>query len=49
MGYDTRTIKKVIALGKKDGRERLEDLILDAYLGAPDMIAGELADEEDAA
>ena len=49
MGYDTKIMKKVIALRKKDDQERMEeDLILDTYLSALGMIPG-AADEEEAA
>lgn len=38
-GFDTKQIKKVIALRKKDDEERKqEDLILDTYLNAMGMI-----------
>jgi len=50
MGYDTKTMKKVIALRKKDDQERMEeDLILDTYLSALGMIPGAATDEEEAA
>ena len=49
MGYDTKIMKKVISLRKKDNQERMEeDLILDIYLSALGMIPG-AADEEAAA
>jgi uncharacterized protein (UPF0335 family) len=39
MGFDTKILKKVIALRKKDDQERMEeDLILDTYLHALGMI-----------
>ncbi|BCH58407.1 hypothetical protein RvVAR0630_10310 [Agrobacterium vitis] len=39
MGFDTKILKKVIALRKKDEQERMEeDLILDTYLHALGMI-----------
>ncbi len=39
MGFDTKILKKVVALRKKDDQERLEeDLILDTYLAALGMI-----------
>lgn len=39
MGFDTKILKKVIALRKKDDQERLEeDLVLDTYLHALGMI-----------
>ncbi|MBW6421595.1 DUF2312 domain-containing protein [Rhizobium sp. XQZ8] len=48
MGYDTKIMKKVIALRKKDDQERMEeDLILDTYLAALGMIEG--PGEQDAA
>ncbi len=35
MGFDSKILKKVIALRKKDDQERMEeDLILDTYLHA---------------
>ena len=47
MGYDTKIMKQVIALRKKDDQERMEeDLILDTYLQALGMIEGA---QEDAA
>ncbi|WP_117191850.1 DUF2312 domain-containing protein [Rhizobium terrae] len=48
MGFDTKILKKVIALRKKDDQERMEeDLILDTYLAALGMIEG--PGEQDAA
>lgn len=42
MGFDTKILKKVIALRKMDeGKRREEDLILDTYLQALGMIADE--------
>ncbi len=39
MGFDTKILKRVIALRKKDDQERLEeDLVLDTYLHALGMI-----------
>lgn len=39
MGFDTKILKKVIALRKKDEQERREeDLVLDTYLHALGMI-----------
>lgn len=39
MGYDTKILKKVIALRRKDPQQRMEeDLILDTYLAALGMI-----------
>lgn len=38
MGYDTKIMKKVIALRKKDDQERTEEeMILDTYLSALGM------------
>ena len=38
-GFDTKILKKVIALRKKDAQERMEeDMILDTYLIALGMI-----------
>lgn len=40
-GFDTKILKKVIALRKKDANERMEeDAILDTYLTALGMIEG---------
>ncbi|MBB3964787.1 MULTISPECIES: DUF2312 domain-containing protein [Rhizobium] len=40
-GFDTKILKKVIALRKKDEQERLEEeAILDTYLAALGMIEG---------
>lgn len=48
LGFDTKILKKVIALRKKDDQERMEEeLILDTYLQALGMIEG--APEADAA
>ncbi|OHV84629.1 DUF2312 domain-containing protein [Rhizobium sp. LCM 4573] len=48
MGFDTKILKKVIALRKKDEQERMEeDLILDTYLQALGMI--ESPPDQDAA
>ncbi|WP_306871258.1 DUF2312 domain-containing protein [Neorhizobium galegae] len=45
MGYDTKIMKKVIALRKKDDQERMEeDLILDTYLQALGMIEAHAQD-----
>jgi uncharacterized protein (UPF0335 family) len=46
LGFDTKILKKVIALRKKDEQERMEeDLILDTYLQAlgmqPDLFEGD--------
>jgi len=50
MGYDTKIMKKVIALRKKDDQERMEeDLILDTYLSALGMIPGAGEEGEEAA
>lgn len=39
MGFDTKILKQVISLRKKDDQERMEqDLILDTYLHALGMI-----------
>lgn len=39
MGFDSKILKKVIALRKKDDQERMEeDLVLDTYLHALGMI-----------
>jgi uncharacterized protein (UPF0335 family) len=39
MGFDTKILKKVIALRKKDEQERMEeDAILDTYLHALGMV-----------
>ena len=47
-GFDTKILKKVIALRKKDEQERLEEeAILDTYLAALGMI--ESPAEQDAA
>ncbi len=50
MGFDTKILKKVIALRKKDEQERTEEeLILDTYLQALGMIPQiELFDDEEA-
>jgi uncharacterized protein (UPF0335 family) len=46
MGYDTKIMKKVIALRKKDDQERMEeDLILDTYLQALGMIEAPQAED----
>ena len=38
-GFDTKILKKVVALRKKDDQERMEeDMILDTYLAALGMI-----------
>lgn len=40
-GFDTKILKKVIALRKKDAQERMEeDAILDTYLMALGMVEG---------
>jgi uncharacterized protein (UPF0335 family) len=50
MGYDTKMMKKVIALRRMDDQERMEeDLILDTYLSALGMIPGTKDDLEEAA
>ncbi|CDZ67650.1 UPF0335 protein [Neorhizobium galegae bv. orientalis] len=41
MGYDTKILKKVIAIRRRDPQEVIEeDLILDTYLQALGMIEG---------
>lgn len=46
MGYCTKTLRKVIALRKKDEQERTEeDMILDTYLHALGMRQGDLFHE----
>jgi uncharacterized protein (UPF0335 family) len=48
MGYDTKQMRRVIALRKKDDQERMEeDLILDTYLAALGMIPGTREDNEE--
>ena len=43
MGFDTKILKKVIALRKKDEQERTEEeMILDTYLVALNMKQGDL-------
>lgn len=45
-GYDTKQLKKVVALRKKDAQERMEEgLILDTYLAALGMIEAPAEDE----
>lgn len=45
-GFDTATLKKVIALRKKDEQERREqEMILDTYLAALGMIEGRSDDD----
>ena len=45
-GYDTKIMKKLLALRKKDDQERMEEeLILDTYLAALGMIEGPAEDE----
>lgn len=42
MGFDTKILKRVIALRKKDEQQRMEeDLILDTYLQALGMLPDE--------
>ena len=49
MGFDTKILKQVIALRKKDDQERMEEeLIRDTYLAALGMIEGP-AQEDDSA
>ncbi len=46
VGFDTKIMKKVIALRKKDDQERMEeDMILDTYLYALGMRQGDLFSE----
>lgn len=41
MGYDTKIMRKVISLRKKDAQERMEEeAVLDTYLMALGMIEG---------
>lgn len=48
MGFDTKIMKKVIALRKKDDQQRMEeDLILDTYLSALGMIPMAERDEDE--
>lgn len=43
MGFDTKILRKVIALRKKDDQERTEEeMILDTYLVALNMKQGDL-------
>jgi uncharacterized protein (UPF0335 family) len=47
-GYDTKIMKKVIALRKKDDQERIEeDMVLDTYLSALGMIQGDFFQDDD--
>ena len=48
-GYDTKALKKIISLRKKDDQERMEEeLILDTYLQALGMIESfESAEQDD--
>ncbi len=42
MGYDTKIMRKVISLRKKDAQERMEEeAVLDTYLIALGMIEGQ--------
>lgn len=46
-GYDTKIMKKVVTLRKKDDQERMEeDLILDTYLAALGMIEDHRSEED---
>ncbi|QGZ14014.1 UPF0335 protein [Rhizobium phage RL38J1] len=46
MGFDTKILKKVINIRKKDEQERMEEeAILDTYLAALGMIAQDPIDE----
>ncbi len=50
MGYDTKIMRKVISLRKKDTQERLEEeAVLDTYLMALGMLEGAPEDTADAA
>ncbi len=50
MGYDTKIMRKVISLRKKDTQERLEEeAVLDTYLLALGMLEGAPEDAADAA
>lgn len=47
MGYCTKTLKKVVALRKKDEQERMEEgAILDTYMHALGMRQADLFDHE---
>lgn len=46
MGFDTKILKKVVALRKKDENERTEEeMVLDSYLHALGMKQGDLFQE----
>lgn len=45
-GFDTKILKRIIALRKKDDQERIEEeAILDTYLAALGMIEGPMVEE----
>jgi len=47
MGFDTKVIRKVVAIRKLDQNERMEqDAVLDTYLAALGMLPQEPKDEE---
>ena len=47
-GFDPKTLKKVIALRKKDDQERIEEeAILDTYLAALGMIEGPIEGDDE--
>ena len=49
-GFDTKIMRKVVSLRKKDSAERQEEeAILDLYLSALGMIAADGAGQDDAA
>jgi uncharacterized protein (UPF0335 family) len=49
-GFDTKIMRKVVSLRKKDSAERQEEeAILDLYLSALGMIAGDSGGQDDAA
>lgn len=49
-GFDTKIMRKVVSLRKKDSAERQEEeAILDLYLSALGMIAADSGGQEDAA
>lgn len=50
MGFDTKILRKVISLRKKDDQERMEEeLILDTYLQALGMLEGPVDPDTDGA
>ena len=49
-GFDTKIMRKVVSLRKKDAAERQEEeAILDLYLSALGMVAGDARDDDEAA